>query len=104
MGTGIAGNFWSFVKRVEDPFEFQGKRGLSLETLKHKRAFSSMQGRILLCVWSCCRKLRVPLELHVNLGDPLVFTQGSHISFGVAKGTLGFLALCYMNEYGLIFS
>ena len=29
-------------------------------------------------------KVRVPLELRVELGDPLVSTQGSQISFGIA--------------------
>ena len=43
---GISGNFWSFVKRVKDLFEFQGKRGLSLEMLQRKRVSSSMQERI----------------------------------------------------------
>ena len=85
--TGIWGNFWSFVKRVKDPLEFQGKRGLSLEMLQCKRASSSVQVRILLFAWSCGGKLRVPLELPVDLRDrscflrevraPLAF-QGPH--------------------------
>ena len=70
--TGISGNFWSFVKCVEDPFEFQGNRGLSLETLQRKRASSSVQGRISWFAWICGEKLTVPLELHVDLGDPLM--------------------------------
>ena len=37
-------------------------------------------------------ELRVPLELRVNLGDPLVSPQGSQICFGIARVTLGFLA------------
>ena len=41
--------------------------------------------------WSCGRKLRVPLKLLVNLGDPLVSPQRSQISFGVVKVTLLFL-------------
>ena len=82
---------WSFVKHVKNPFEFQGKRGLSLETLQRKRASSSVQGRISWVVWSCGGKLRVPLELRVNLVDPLVFPQRSQISVGVERGTSGFL-------------
>ena len=66
---GISGNFWSFIKHVEDPFKLQGKRGLSLETLQHKRVSSSMQVRISSFAWSCGGKLRVPLELPVDLGD-----------------------------------
>ena len=41
--------------------------------------------------WSCGGKLRVPLELHGDLGDPLVFSLGSQICFRVARGTSGFL-------------
>ena len=70
VGTGISGNFWSFEKHVEDPFKFQGKCGLSLETLQHKRVSSSMQVRISSFAWSCGGKLRVPLRLCVDLGDP----------------------------------
>ena len=66
---GISGNFWSLVKRVKDPFEFQGKRGFSLEMLQHQRASSSMQARISSFAWSGGGKLRVPLELPVDLGD-----------------------------------
>ena len=51
VGTEISRNFWSFVKRVKDPFYFEGKRGLSLETLQHKgppqvcmRVFPSLHG------------------------------------------------------------
>ena len=53
-----------------------------------------MQGRILWVVWSCGRKLRVPLELCVDLGDLLVSPQGSQISFGFVIGTSGFLMHC----------
>ena len=35
------------------------ERGLSLETLQHKRASSSLQGRISWFAWNCGRKLRV---------------------------------------------
>ena len=65
---GISGNFWRFAKRVEDPFEFQGKRGLSLQMLQRKRASSSVQGRISLFGWNSGGKLRVPINLLVNLG------------------------------------
>ena len=46
--------------------------GLSLEMLQRKRASSSMQGRISWFAWICGEKLTVPLELHVDLGDPLM--------------------------------
>ena len=72
---GISGNFSSFIKHVEDPFKVQGKRGLSLETLQHKRVSSSMQVRISSFAWSCGRKLRVPLELPVDLGDCWCFLR-----------------------------
>ena len=72
---GISSNFWSFVKHVEDPFEFQGKRGLSLETLQGKRASSSLQVRILSFEWSCGWKIRVPRKLPVDLGDRLCFLR-----------------------------
>ena len=48
---------------------FQGKRGLSLETLQRKRASSSVQGRISKFALSCGRKSRVPLQLSLDLGD-----------------------------------
>ena len=67
------------------------EREFSLETLQCKRASSSVQGRISWVVWSCGGKLRVPLELPVNLGDPLMSPQGSQISFGFERGTSGFL-------------
>ena len=117
-GTGISGNFWSFVKHVEDPFEFQRKRGLSLEMLQRKRASSGVQGRISKFEWSCCGKPRVPLELHVNLGDhsclimevrsPLAL-RGEHrdssliaagmnrASSQVEAGTSGFLSISDFN-------
>ena len=75
VGTGISGNFWSFVKHFENPFEFQGKLGLSLETLQCKRASSSVQARISSFACSCGGKLRVPLELPVDLGDRLCFLR-----------------------------
>ena len=62
-----------------------------LELLQRKKASSSVQVRISSFAWSCARKLRVPLELHVDLGDPLVSPQGSQISFGVGRGTSGLL-------------
>ena len=46
-----------------------------------------MQGRIWWFAWSCGRKLRVPLELRVDLEEPLVSPQGSQISFGFARGS-----------------
>ena len=55
----------------------QRERRLSLEMLQPKKASSSMQRRIPWVVWSCCGKLRVPLELRVDLGDPLMSPQGS---------------------------
>ena len=57
VSTGIWGIFWSFVKRVKDPFEFQGKSGLSLETLQCKRASSRVQVRISSFAWNCGGKL-----------------------------------------------
>ena len=113
-GTVISGIFCSFIKRVEDPFKFQRKLGLSLEMLQRKRASSIVLERILQFVWSCGRKLRVPLELRVDLGDrscllredrsPLVFRgaprDSSCIAAGVNRastlvkaGTSGFLSI-----------
>ena len=42
--------------------------------------------------WSCGGKLKVPLELRGDLGDPLVFYQGSQVCFRVARGTSGLLS------------
>ena len=42
--------------------------------------------------WSCAGKLRVPLELYGDLGDPLMCPQESQICFRVAKGTSGFIS------------
>ena len=75
MGTGISGNFWSFVKCVKNPFEFQGKRGLSLEMQQHKMASSRVQARTSLFAWSCGGKLRAPLKLPVDLGDRSCFIR-----------------------------
>ena len=72
-GDGYLGKL--LVKRVNDPLEFQGKLGLSLEALQSKRASSSVQGRISWVVWSCGGKLRVPLELPVDLGDCSCFLR-----------------------------
>ena len=38
-------------------------------------ASSSLQARILSFAWSCGRKVRVPLELPVDLGDPSCFLR-----------------------------
>ena len=51
---------------------FKREGALSLEMLQHKRASSSMQGRISWFAWICGEKLTVPLELRVDLGDPLM--------------------------------
>ena len=93
---GISGNFWSFVKRVKDLFKFQGKRGLSLKMFQYKRASSSVQARISSFACSCGGKLRVPLELRVDLGDcscllredrsPLVFRGAPRDSSCSAAG------------------
>ena len=56
VGKGISGNFWSFIKHVKDPFEFQGKSGRSLEMLQRKRFSSHVQGRF--------RNLRGVVEGH----------------------------------------
>ena len=58
--------------------------GLSLEMLQRKRASSSVQWRISWVAWSCGGKLRILLELHVDL---LISSQGSQISFGFGRGT-----------------
>jgi len=50
------------------------------------------------------QKLSVPLELRVDLGDALQSLQGSQISFGVARGTSGFLEQRCRVEYLLILS
>ena len=68
-GYGYLGKLLEFIKHVEGTFEFQGKRGLSLETLQPKRASSSVQGKISYFSWSCGGKLRILLELCVDLGD-----------------------------------
>ena len=67
------------------------ERGLSLETLQCLRASTSVQGRISWFAWTCGGKLRVPLELLVDLGDPLVSPEGGQMPFGVVRGTSGFL-------------
>ena len=66
--------------------------GISWEMLQHKRASSRVEQRISWFLVSCVGKLRVPVELHGDLRDPLVFPQGSQISFRVARGTSGFVS------------
>ena len=68
------------------------ERGISWETLQRKRASSRMEQRISWFLLGCVGKLRVPVELHGDLRDPLVFPQGSQISFRVARGTSGFVS------------
>ena len=63
-----------------------------METLQCKRGSLNVQGRISFVAETCGGKLRVHLELHVYLGDPLVSPQGIQIFCGMARGTLGFLA------------
>ena len=104
MGTDISGSFWGFIKGVKFPFEFQEGMWVSWETLQRKRASSRMEGRILWFLWSCGGNLRVHLELRGDLGDPLVFPQGSQICFRVARGTSEFVSHHCMNEEGLISS
>ena len=58
---------------------FQGKRGLSLETLQHKRASSSVQGRISSFALSCGGKCRVPLELRVTWGTTRAYSGKSEL-------------------------
>ena len=52
----------------------------------------TLRGEFCVFLWSCGRKLRVPLEVPGHLGDPLGFPQGSQICFQVARGTSGFLS------------
>ena len=87
-----------FHKACQVPFRVQGGTGLSLKTLQRKSASSSVHGRISWFVWSCGGKLRVPLELRVYLGDPLVSPQGRQISFGIEMGISGFLELCCRDK------
>ena len=74
-GDGYLGKLLEVHKACWDPFEFQGKRGLSLEMLEHKMASASVQARISSFAWSCDWKLRVPLELPVDLRDHLSFLR-----------------------------
>ena len=85
MWTGIWGNFWGLLKHVKYPFEFQEGTWAVLEKLQRKRASSSVQGRISWFAWSCGGKVRVPLELRVDLGDLLVSPQGSQISLALQR-------------------
>ena len=68
------------------------ERGISWETLQRKRASSRMEQRISWFLLSCVGKLRVPVELHGDLRGPLVFPQGSQISFRVVRGTSEFVS------------
>ena len=68
------------------------ERGISWETLQRKRASSLVEQRISWFLLSCVGKLRVPVELHGDLRDPLVFPQGSQISFRVVRGTSEFVS------------
>ena len=57
------------------------EREISWETLQHKRASFRVDGRISWFLWNCGGKLRVPLELCGDLGDPLVFPQEVRSAF-----------------------
>ena len=61
---------WDFPDFLGLPSSSKRERRFSLETLQCKRASSNVQGRISWFAWSCGEKLRVALELCVDLGDP----------------------------------
>ena len=98
VGTDILGNFWGFIKHVENPFEFQRKRGLSLETLQLKRASSSLQGSISLFAGSCGGKLRVLLKLCVDLGGHSCLLREVRSPLVLQGAPQGFLTNCCMYE------
>ena len=65
---------------------FKREGALSLEMLQHKRASSSMQGRISWCAWRCGGKLTVSLEL-LTRRESLLFLScrpggTAHVSSG----------------------
>ena len=66
------------------------ERGLSLEMLQCQGPHQACRVNFWFAC-SCGRKLRVPLELRVDLGGHLVSPQGSEISFCVERGTFRFL-------------
>ena len=81
--------FPEFHRGRQLPFQVaRGNVGL-LEMLQHKKASTHVEW-IISRFWSSYEgKIRVPLELHGDLGDPLMFPQGCQISFGVVRGHLG---------------
>ena len=72
--------------------------GVTLEMMQRKKVSSIVQWRISWFAWTCGGKLRVPLELLVDLGDPLVSPEGGQMPFGVVRGTSGFLTHCFRDE------
>ena len=98
---GISGNFWIFTKQVQDRFQFQGKRGFSLEMLSVKGTPQACRGEY--------RSLRGIvagiLGLLLNCVSSWVTT---HVSSGKSdllwncEGPLGFLVHRCRDEYGLI--
>ena len=81
VGTVISGSFWGFIKGVKFPFYFQEEHGISWETLQCKRASSHVEGRLPWFLWICRGKCSIALKLCGDIGDPLMFPQGSQICF-----------------------
>ena len=97
-GEGYLGKLLEFHKESQVPFRIpRGNVGF-LGNAEALKGILKGVGRILWVAWSCGGKLRVLLELRVDLEDPHVSPQGSQISFCVARGTSVFFMLRYMDE------
>ena len=76
VGTGIWGNFWSFIKHGKYPFEFQeGTWAFFGNSSTYKGLLKRAGDKWF--AWSCGGKLMLPLKLCVDLGDLLVSPHGS---------------------------
>ena len=76
VGTGIWGNFWSFIKRGKYPFEFQEGTWAFFGNASTYKGLLKRAGDKWFA-WSCGGKLMLPLKLCVDLGDLLVSPHGS---------------------------
>ena len=116
--TDISGNFLSFIKCANHPFEAQeGRMGFSQDTTVGKGNISGRGENLLvfLELWqetwgssrvtmgtsgtrsSCLRKIRSPCELRVASWDSSLVIPGLRSSSGVEAGTSGFLSSADMH-------
>ena len=81
-GDGYLRKLLGFHKGFQVPFrDPRGNVGFLGKRCSVKGPHLTLRGEFCVFLWSCGRKLRVPLELCGGLGDPLVFPQEVRSAF-----------------------